>query len=651
MNLDINRLIIVSSVVLLGMVGCSYGHSLKSTSTKNPQNRTYHVTFSGIHAPVTDMEKRINRVSPSVVVNGQKYDLKYDVIARSGDIFKSGVFGRIYDQKGDPIISGGQPWDSVDMDHTTLLPRIDADGIRRLFAVTQFESTPGAFYMTELYQDASSGKLFPLDTQHIDDSHVNGSWVMCAGVRTPWLTHLSSEEYEPDAKYIETGKMKNTYRWDQMARYFDESNQANPYDYGWTPEIDIVWSKENKKFEPKLTKHYAMGRFSHELAYVMPDNKTVYLSDDGTNVGLFMFVADQEGDLSAGHLYAAKWIQTSDENGGEAEILWISLGWADNKSIKQSLDEKITFSDIFHVFSMSHSGECQNGRTINTQSGQECLKLKKGMEMIASRLETRRYAAYMGATTEFRKEEGITYDSQSRTLYIAMSEVARGMESFQKKGKPSDKYDKNGWNDIQLPYNACGTVYGMEIARVQKDKQGRTLWIQAWGDKNAGKNIPPHLMPLAGIPSHYVAINMKGVVSGVSSENKYTPYEGMNTCAIHGLANPDNMTMLEKSDILVIGEDSGSGHQNDAVWAFNVGTKKLTRIFTTPYGSEATSPYWYKDLNGHAYLMIVTQHPYGEGDALFSRASRDSNWIGNLKKRPQDSKGFVGYIYGFPRMR
>lgn len=62
---------------------------------------------------------------------------------------------------------------------------------------------------------------------------------------------------------------------------------------------------------------------------------------------------------------------------------------------------------------------------------------------------------------------------------------------------------------------------------------------------------------------------------------------------------------------LIIGEDT-SEHQNDVIWSYDLNTKALTRIFTTPYGSETTSPYWYGDVNGHAYLTATVQHPYGE---------------------------------------
>ena len=41
----------------------------------------------------------------------------------------------------------------------------------------------------------------------------------------------------------------------------------------------------------------------------------------------------------------------------------------------------------------------------------------------------------------------------------------------------------------------------------------------------------------------------------------------------------------------------------------------MTRIVSTPYGSETTSPFWYKDINGFGYLTLVTQHPFGETDS------------------------------------
>merc|ERR1711879_254991 len=136
-----------------------------------------------------------------------------------------------------------------------------------------------------------------------------------------------------------------------------------------------------------------MGRMAIEIAYVMPDRKTVYLTDDGTNGGLFMFVADAEEDLSAGNLYAMKWNQVdagSDDNAfmGEADIEWISLGHATNDEVSALIegDDTVAFSDIFESVE-AIDDECPLGyNSINHKGYQECLDLRDGMDQAASRL-------------------------------------------------------------------------------------------------------------------------------------------------------------------------------------------------------------------------------------------------------------------------
>jgi uncharacterized protein len=65
-------------------------------------------------------------------------------------------------------------------------------------------------------------------------------------------------------------------------------------------------------------------------------------------------------------------------------------------------------------------------------------------------------AAYLGATTEFAKWEGITLDTKRNQLFSAISEVREGMEDFKAKGEPSDEFDLGGSNDIKLDWNPCG---------------------------------------------------------------------------------------------------------------------------------------------------------------------------------------------------
>jgi secreted PhoX family phosphatase len=389
-----------------------------------------------------------------------------------------------------------------------------------------------------------------------------------------------------------------------------DASQLNPYDYGWPVEVKV----KNRKGETEVIKHYAMGRTALELAYVMPDQRTVYLTDDGTNVGLFMFVANLRSDLSAGNLYAAKWVQTqcgSSVNApaaGCADLEWIPLGFAGNDQIERYLvgDDKLGFEDIFDAQIPNADDSCNEGYTLVAKGHaattgdtyKECLKVKPGMEVAASRLETRRYAAMLGATTEWRKMEGITFDPKGGKLYLAMSEVEYGMESL----AAAPAYNIASADHIQVTPNDCGAVYAMDVG---KEK---------------------------AIGSRYVAQNMYGEVEGIM--DGVSP----NKCNLDGIANPDNLTFITGYDALIIGEDTGSGHQNDVIWSYDLGSKQLTRILSTPYGSETSSPYWYPNINGFGYLMGVVQHPYGESDS-------DQYQIGSMADR-----GYTGYLGPFPAM-
>jgi secreted PhoX family phosphatase len=139
------------------------------------------------------------------------------------------------------------------------------------------------------------------------------------------------------------------------------------------------------------------------------------------------------------------------------------------------------------------------------------------------------------------------------------------------------------------------------------------------------------------VGSEYVAKTMAAEVCGEMKKYPKNSVYANNKGHVDKIANPDNVTMLVGYDTLIIGEDTGSGHQNDAIWAYNTRTKDLTRIQTTPYGSETTSPYFYPDINGWAYIMSVIQHPYGESDK-------------DKLADPSDANAYVGFIGPMPAM-
>ncbi|WYK06148.1 alkaline phosphatase PhoX [Cereibacter sphaeroides f. sp. denitrificans] len=555
------------------------------------------IAFAPVPFAADDAAKRAVLASERVTIDGKEHAIGFTTLARSGDRIGDAVFAALTDRHGQVVRSeDGSEHVSVDADFTSLL-RVGG----KLFSVTHFESRPGAMYVSELKQDAS-GKLTPISTKPVDFSEFGGVWVPCAGSVTPWETHLGSEEYPADAREIEEATaLEQIDDYDfPMVRYegvdpatmtLEQFREAyNPYRYGFPNEVTVA-----EDGTAKATKHFAMGRVAVELAKVMPDRKTAYISDDGTNVGLFMFVADREGDLSAGTLYAAKWVQTSDEGAGAATLDWIDLGHADNATIRSAIEKGVKFSDIFETAAMAEDGTCPEGfLSSNAEDRAECLKVKPGMEAVASRLETRRYASMLGATTEFRKMEGIAHDPDHGKLYLAMSEVSKGMEA-------GAKQDRGGRDDIRLAKNACGAVYELPLGE------------------------------------DFRATAMKAVVAGKPTDYAAdSPYAG-NMCDVDGIANPDNITYIPGYDTLIVGEDTGEGHQNDAVWAMNLGDGALTRIFSTPYGSESTSVYWYPDIGGHGYLTAVVQHPYGESDE-------------DKLADAADARAYVGYIGPFPAM-
>jgi hypothetical protein len=162
--------------------------------------------------------------------------------------------------------------------------------------------------------------------------------------------------------------------------------------------------------------------------------------------------------------------------------------------------------------------------------------------------------------------------------------------------------------------------------------------------------------PNSEIGSDYVVSSASSLLEGTwlaspDSPNPYpddSPYgknasgsEGTdkNTCSVNGIANPDNLSYLPGYDTLLIGEDAEVEHQNDSVWAYNVVSRELTRILTSPYGAETTGIYYYPNLNGHAYIKLQVQHPFGESDQ--DQSLPDAG----------DLRSYTGYLGPLPALR
>jgi uncharacterized protein len=563
----------------------------------------------------------------------KEFPLAYVSMFKTTDKIGGEAAGQLYNAKGEALKDMHGDMIIAETPDANSLLKIDG----KLFLVTHFEydwilgngeeadraeggysRMPMSMTLTEVAQGAD-GKLIAKSVKPIDFSKVDGLWVPCAGGPTPWSTHLGSEE-DYDLYFQAASGEKNLKKATEGLRALSEvylgGKAANPYHYGFIPEVTVKGDGSTS-----VVKHYSMGRATWELARVMPDNRTAYFGDDGNHVTMFMYVADKEEDLSAGALYAARWNQTSGEGAGAATLDWIKLGHATDAEIKAIIDSGVTFNDIFETTTAEATAdwEAQGYHKIRAgHSGDEILRLKAGMEKAAAFLEARRYAAYLGATTEFNKMEGVSVDPNNKNLYMAMSYVEKGMQA--EEGAPNDH--------IQVAKITAGATYEIALSAGVKDTTGAAINSDWVGTKMAAP---------AALVGEDIAVDAVG-----------------NTANPDKIANPDNIYFSPAMHTLFIGEDSGT-HVNNFVWAYNVDTGKLSRIISQAAGAEATGLQVADDMNGFAYVMSNNQH---QGDWLSSmpaelvttlEAKAVELYGSNAKGVPNYKlDAHVGYLGGLP---
>lgn len=551
----------------------------------------------------------------------QTHQLAYHPFFTTGDMLPDGQGGQLlaggyYDIHNRPIIDTSVPGkerhfysDSPDGSSLLTLPNAQVAGVKgnTVFAVVQFEYAtrdqngndvykhlPAPIAVLTLDQNPDSGELSLVKYSHVDTSAVHGLWTPCGASLSPWNTHLSSEEYEPDAANIANDKAFQSFG----QNLYGNAAQANPYHYGHIPEVIV-----NPDGSGTVIKHYNMGRISHELIQVMPDERTALMGDDATNGGLFMFVADRPRDLSSGTLYVAKWHQTSGVGPGAADLSWVNLGHASSQEI-EALANKLTIADIMEV--RTTDPQDSSFTKIPFDGKFNWIRINPGMEKAAAFLETHRYAAYKGGSMGFTKMEGTTVNARDKIAYSAMAYIQSSM--------------LNGSGDIQVQGPKSGAVYALPMESGQKDASGQA------------------------IRSDWVPVAMSAP-EALIGEDLDTPDALGNLANPDKVANPDNIKFSEEYRTLFIGEDSAM-HVNNFLWAYNVDTGRLSRILSTPAGAESTGLQAVDNINGWAYIMSNFQHPGDWDEKLHAKVmdTLDPLIRANYKDRFGASVGYIAAV-------
>lgn len=492
---------------------------------------------------------------------------EYQVLLQAGDVLtEGGLAGGIY-----AADDGAQLKLSQKPDYNAYVPASN-DGLHG-FLYTAWEDRPAGISQVEIQWNAKASQWDVLKSSMLNLSAINGGWVLCFGSISPWGSPLFSEELYFD----------NTERWnDETFRYHTDQTRLadylgyypNPYDYGYIIELENAASGE-----PDLTRHYTMGRFSHENANVMPDEKTVYLTDDGYETVLFKFVAETAGDLSAGTLYAAHVEQDGGTDSATTgfDVDWIELASSSSREIQAWIDEYdgITTADFVNGESSYISDEEINdwaeAKRNDDLNGDGVIGT--AVDDRVAFLESRKAAAALGASDEWNKMEGVAFNPKvPDTLYLAMSNIANGMT--------------DGQGDIALTQNYCGIVYRMTMT-------------SPW-------NVDRIEPAIIGGP--------------YTSSDRYE-------CDINNLAGPDNLLVLDDGRVLV-GEDTGK-HENNMVWLWQdpdapiVSRENITvnSIEATTMSSNSTSPWTFEyqaevsELqSGQSYTAIVLVSTTNNGD-------------------------------------
>ncbi|MDB5941312.1 MAG: alkaline phosphatase [Ramlibacter sp.] len=600
-----------------------------------PQANATGVSFSSMAAPTlaSPAAMATTSVGSTMTVSysdGSKTDVRlaYQPFFVTGDLVADGkgakvLAGGYFDIRNQPIIDGTvagkeRQFFSDSPDGTSLLsvPGAKVDGVKgnTVFAVVQFEYAtwaqdgttgmygrlPSPIAVLTLDQDPATGKLSLVKYHNVDTSGVNGLWITCGASLSPWGTHLSSEEYEPNAFTAATDSQFRAF----SKNLYGSETAANPYNYGHMPEVTV-----NPDGTASIRKHYCMGRISHELVQVMPDNRTVLMGDDATNSGYFVFVADKEKDLSSGTLYVAKVGAgfSLDPAAPAAPLTWVRLGSATSAEIR-ALAATLKPTDIMDVRSAdpldaSYTRVAANGRI-------EWIKLKPGMEKAAAFLETHRYASLAGASMGFTKMEGTTVNARDKVAYSALQNCQASMVAGNPLNVPG--------NGVSIPKALdAGAVMALRLKGGQKDTLG------------------------AAIDSEWMPADTRALITG---EDIKADALG-NTANPNRIANPDNLKFSEKMRTLFIGEDS-SQHVNNFLWAYNVDTAALSRVMSIPAGGESTGLHAVDELNGWTYVMSNFQHA-GDWGGIHAgvKAALDPLVRANYKDKYGAA---VGYLTGEP---
>ena len=207
----------IAAVLSLSLAACNSDDDSRSLSS---------VEFIGMPAPATAAQKADAYSTAKIKYNysdgsSATLDLAYHKIFLTTDMIGGSMVGGLYDSNDRALTDNDGPMAADGPDGTSLIqvPELTVPGGtgNPLAMVVNFEyrelppndgtskggfwsKLPAATGLGLIDQNRQNGSLSAKSYQNVSFKGVNGGWIHCGSTLSAWGTHLSSEEYEPDAK-------------------------------------------------------------------------------------------------------------------------------------------------------------------------------------------------------------------------------------------------------------------------------------------------------------------------------------------------------------------------------------------------------------------------------------------------------------------
>lgn len=490
-----------------------------------------------------------------------------------GEALKSGYTGA-----GDfhgPAVSGG-----------VSIPTLDNAKGQFLYGIVAVDGKAdkvSSLYRVDYDLSFNKSQDIAMNTEYIMAPGVHGVLSPSAPRITPWCTAMLAEQIALDAFALRGQTDLFAAEFPAKAALID-INHPRPdgnsltdltvWMNGWAVEARI----DDIDGEVAVLKRYAFGRGNWKGVLCLPDGHTCLFWGDSM---LFAFVAENKMGMDYGRLYYATKITDSD---GKGKVSWmefgreasedpyemkggddedeaedpvsIPAGQGDSLLHEDEIKEGLstwTFEDVFEIGTAATATTCATGFRMVDGT---CLKLKAAAK-IAARLETVRFAKYLGASAMFAGLEDVAYsreykieaDGDRAALFMAFSSISAAQAAV----LPVDA-SPNGavfvasltsWKNVEddddeLVTEKTGTWFPKYLTVIAKDNGIVKPSSVAWAHFHNMLLVGTH--GAAGVESAIIAVETDDEWLKTSGTPKYqTVYRGKANSVVKGLTWNQNL--------------------------------------------------------------------------------------------------------------